>query len=76
MNSIHRIEQSKGAAVSEDQVNNQVEFKPKINSTQNLCTKLLWPGESEETFRSSKQAVTRPPVYHTRRRLRTVPFYC
>ena len=32
-----------------------------------------WPGDSEGTFRSSSQAATRPPVYHTRRRLHTVP---
>ena len=37
-------------------------------------TKLLpWPGDSEGTFRSSSQAATCPPVYHTRRRLHTVP---
>ena len=38
-----------------------------------LFTKLPWPGDSERTFRSSSQAVTCPPVYHTRRRLHTVP---
>ena len=32
-----------------------------------------WPGDSEGTFRSSSQAATRPRVYHTRRRLHTVP---
>ena len=36
-------------------------------------TKLPWPGDSEGTFRSSSQAATCPPVYHTRRRLHTVP---
>ena len=36
-------------------------------------TKLPWPGNSERTFRSSSQAATCPPVYHTRRRLHTVP---
>ena len=38
-----------------------------------LFTKLAWPGDSEGTFRSSSQAATCPPVYHTRRRLHTVP---
>ena len=38
-----------------------------------LFTKLPWPGKSKETFRSSSQAATCPPVYHTRRRLHTVP---
>ena len=35
--------------------------------------KLPWPGDSEGTFRSSSQSATCPPVYHTRRRLHTVP---
>ena len=39
-----------------------------------LFTKLPWPGDSEGTFRSSSQATTCLPVYHTRRRLHTVPF--
>ena len=39
-----------------------------------LFTKLPWPGDSEGTFRSSSQTATCPPVYHTRRRLHTVPF--
>ena len=38
-----------------------------------LFTKLPWPGDSEGTFRSSSQATTCPPVYHTRRRLHTIP---
>ena len=38
-----------------------------------LFTKFPWPGDSEETFRSSSQAATCPPVYHTRWRLHTVP---
>ena len=38
-----------------------------------LFTKLPWPGDSEGTFRSSSQAATCPPVYHTRWRLHTVP---
>ena len=38
-----------------------------------LFTKLPWPGDSEVTFRSSSQAATCPPVYHTRRRLHTIP---
>ena len=38
-----------------------------------LFTKLPWPGDSERTFRSSSQAATCSPVYHTRRRLHTVP---
>ena len=39
-----------------------------------LFTELPWPGDSEGTFRSSSQAATCPPVYHTRRRLYTVHF--
>ena len=38
-----------------------------------LFTKMPWPGDSEGTFRSSSQAATCPPVYHTRWRLHTVP---
>ena len=38
-----------------------------------LFTKLPWPGDSEGTFRSSSQAAACPPVYHTRRRLHTLP---
>ena len=38
-----------------------------------LFTKLPWPGDSKGTFRFSSQAATCPPVYHTRRRLHTVP---
>ena len=38
-----------------------------------LFTKLPWPGDSEGTFRSSSQAASCPPVYHTRRKLHTVP---
>ena len=38
-----------------------------------LFTKLPWQGDSEGTFRSSSQAATCPPVYHTRRRLHTIP---
>ena len=38
-----------------------------------LFTQLPWPGDSEGTFRSSSQAATCPPVYHTQRRLHTVP---
>ena len=38
-------------------------------------TKLPWPGDSEGTFRSSSQAATCPPVYHTRRRFHTVPLF-
>ena len=39
-----------------------------------LFTKLPWPGDSEGIFRSSSQAATCTPAYHTRRRLHTVPF--
>ena len=39
-----------------------------------LFAKSLWPGDSEGTFRSSSQAATCPPVYHTRWRLHTVLF--
>ena len=38
-----------------------------------LFTKLPWPRDSEGTFRSSSQAATCPPVYHTQWRLHTVP---
>ena len=38
-----------------------------------VFTKLLWPGDSEGTFRSSSQAATCPHVYHTRWKLHTVP---
>ena len=38
-----------------------------------LFIKLPWPWNSEETFRSSTQAATNLPVYHTRWRLHTVP---
>ena len=38
-----------------------------------LFTKLPRPGDSEGTFRSSSQAATYPPVFHTRLRLHTVP---
>ena len=38
-----------------------------------VFTKLPWPGDSEGTFRSSSQGAFCPPVYHTRRRLHTVP---
>ena len=38
-----------------------------------LFIKWPWPGNSEGTFRSSSQAATCPPVYHTRRKLHTVP---
>ena len=44
-----------------------------INCNYILLTKLPWPGDSEGTFWSSSQAATCPPVYHTRRRLHTVP---
>ena len=36
-------------------------------------TMLPLPGDSEGTFRSSSQAATCPPVYHTRWRLHIVP---
>ena len=41
-----------------------------------LFNKLPWPRDIKGTFRSSIQAATCPPVYHTRRRLHTVPFNC
>ena len=43
-----------------------------INGNYILFTKLPWPGDSEGSIRSSSQAATCPPVYHTRRRLHTV----
>ena len=33
------------------------------------------PGDSEETLRSLSKAAICPPVYHTRRRLYTVPLF-
>ena len=39
-----------------------------------LFPKLPWLGDSERTFRSSSQAATCPPVYHTQWRFHTV-FY-
>ena len=36
-------------------------------------TTLPWPGDSEGTFWSSSQAANCPPLYHTRRRLHTIP---
>ena len=39
-----------------------------------LFVKLPWPGDCEGTFRFSSQDATCPSVYHTRRRLHTVPF--
>ena len=39
-----------------------------------LYTNLPWPGDSEGIFRSSGQATTCLPVYHTRRWLHAVPF--
>ena len=41
-----------------------------------LFTKLPWPGDSEKTFRSSSQAATCPPVYHTRVPLAERDFLC
>ena len=35
-------------------------------------TKLPWPGDSEGTFRSSSQAASCIPVYHTRLRLHSL----
>ena len=48
-------------------------FDRNCNCNYILFTKLPWPGDSEGTFRSSSQAATCPPVYHTLRRLHTVP---
>ena len=39
-----------------------------------LFTKLPWPRNSEETFRSLSQVTTCPPVYFTSWRLHTIPF--
>ena len=49
-----------------------VRFFCNCNCNYILFTKLPWSGDSEGTFRSSSQAATFPPVYHTRRRLHTV----
>ena len=45
---------------------------PARNCNYILFIKLPWPGDSEGTLRSSSQAATCPPVYHTRQRLHTV----
>ena len=45
--------------------------KTKNNCNYILFTKLPGPGDSEVTFRSSSQAATCQPVYHTRWRLQT-----
>ena len=47
--------------------------KQLLNCNYILFTKLPWPEDSEGTSRSSSQAATCPPVYHTRRRLHNVP---
>ena len=49
------------------------DIRQNCNCNYILVTKLPWPGDSERTFRSSSQTATCPPVYHTRRRLYTVP---
>ena len=51
-----------------------IAVKCNCNCNYILFTKLPWPGDSKGTFRSSSQAATCPPVYHTRWRLHTVPF--
>ena len=38
-----------------------------------LFTKLPWPEDSKETFLSSSQAATCPPVYHTQQKLHNIP---
>ena len=50
------------------------EVEVNCNCNYILFTKLPWPGDSEGTFRSSSQAATCPPVYHTWRRLNTIVF--
>ena len=37
-----------------------------------LLAELTWPGDNEWTIRSSSQAATSPPGYHTRLSLHTV----
>ena len=54
--------------------NNPASVKSDCNCNYILFTKLAWPEDSEGTFRSSSQAATCPPVYHTRWRLHTVLF--
>ena len=39
-----------------------------------FSAELPWLRDSEETFRSSSQAVAYPTVYHVRWRFQTVPF--
>ena len=50
------------------------EVEVNCNCNYILFTKLPLPGDSEGTFRSSSQAATCLPVYHTWRRLNTIPF--
>ena len=52
---------------------NLIVIRGQVNPNYILFIKLTWPGDSERTFQSSSQAATCPPVYHTRRRLHTVP---
>ena len=54
---------------------NLIVIRGQVNRNYILFIKLPWPGDSERTFQSSSQAATCPPVYHTRRRLHTVPLF-
>ena len=49
-----------------------------LMSIATICTyyQVAFLEDSEETFRSSSQAATCPPVYHTRWRIHASPFYC
>ena len=48
-----------------DELSTRMDGFVKINCYYILFTKLPWPGDSKGTFRSSSQAATCPPVYHT-----------
>ena len=67
------LKRSKNCKTLNSSDSNCKEKKSNCNCNYILFTKLPWPGDSEGTFRSSSQAATCPPVYHTRRRLHTVP---
>ena len=45
-----------------------------LNCNYILFTKLPWPGDSEGTFRSSRQTAICPRVYHTHWRFRYIFF--
>ena len=71
---VSSLSSGKGDLVNKDVITITVQYYCNCNCNYILFTKLPWPGDSEGTFWSLSQAATCPPVYHTRRRLHTVPF--